>query len=60
LKRPPPDIDEAVSLGQRTAQLMQDVAQVRVRLALGRVGPQQKRQALTRLRRVAMQQQVGQ
>jgi hypothetical protein len=30
-----------------------------MRLALGRVGPQQERQALPRLRHVAVEQQVG-
>jgi hypothetical protein len=38
---------------------VQDLAQVRVRLTLGRVGPEQERQALTRLRHVAVEQQVG-
>ena len=34
-----PYLDQAVRVRQRTPQVMQDLAQVRVRLALGRVGP---------------------
>jgi len=58
LKRPRPDVDQAVRVRQRAAQVVQDFAQVRVRLALRRVGPQQERQALTRLRRVTVKQEI--
>ena len=53
------DFDQAVRVRQRAAQVVQDLGQVRMRLALSRVGPEQERQALTRLRRVAVEQQVG-
>jgi hypothetical protein len=56
---PRPDLDQVVRVRQGTAQVVQNLAQVRVRLALGRVGPEQKRQALTRLRSVTVEQQVG-
>ena len=59
-QRARPDFDQAVRVRQRAAEVVQDLAQVRVRLAFGRVGPQQERQALTRLRHVAVEQQVGQ
>ena len=35
-----PDLDQAIRVGQRVAQTVQDLAQVRPRLRLGRVGPQ--------------------
>jgi hypothetical protein len=38
---------------------VQHLAQVGVRLLLRRVGPEQEREALSRLRRVTVQQQVG-
>ena len=53
------DFDQAVRVRQRAAQVVQDLAQVRMRLALSRVGPEQERHALTRLRHVAVEQQVG-
>ena len=45
--------------GQRAPQLVQHVPQVRPRLRLGGVRPQQEREPLPRLRRVAVEQQVG-
>jgi hypothetical protein len=56
---PRADLDQVIRVRQGTAQVVQDLAQVRVRLALGRVGPEQERQALTRLRSVTVEQQVG-
>ena len=58
-QRPRPDLDQPVRVRQRAAQRVQDLAQVRLRLALARPGPEQERQALPRLRRVPVEQQVG-
>ena len=43
LQRPRPDVDQPVSAGQRSAQDVPYLAQVRVGLSLGRPGPQQER-----------------
>ena len=59
VERARPDLDQAIRVRQRAAQGVQHLAQVGLRLALGRTGPQQERQALPRLRRVPVQQQVG-
>jgi hypothetical protein len=53
------DLEEAVCVGKRPPELVQHVAQVRPGLRLGRVGPQEERQPLARLRGVAMQEQVA-
>jgi hypothetical protein len=62
--RPPPQrplghLQEPVRVGQRAPELVEHVAQVRAGLRLGRVGPQQERQPLPRLRRVPVEHQVG-
>ena len=53
-----PDVDEPVRVGERAPQVVQDVAQVRPRLRLGGVGPEQEREPLAWLRRAPVQQQV--
>jgi len=57
-QRPRADLEEAIGVRQRAAQVVQDVPQVRPRLGLGRVRPEQEREALPRLRRVAIQDEV--
>jgi hypothetical protein len=46
--------------GQRSVEPVQQLAQIRVRLSFRRVGPKEKGQVTTRLRRVAVQNQVRQ
>jgi hypothetical protein len=58
LQRARRHVEEPVGLRQRPPQVVEHVAQVRPRLTLGRVGPQQEREMLPRLRRVAVEQQV--
>jgi hypothetical protein len=58
LKRPRPDVDQAVGFGQRTPEVVEHLAEVRLGLALRRIGPEHEGQALTRLRRVAVEQHV--
>ena len=59
LERPRADLDQSVSVRQHVTQRVQDLAQVRVRLAFGRVRPEHERQVLARLRHVVMEQQVS-
>jgi hypothetical protein len=59
LQRARPDVDEPVGVGQGAPQRVEDLAQVRLRLGIRGVGPKQERDALSRLGRVAVQQQVG-
>jgi hypothetical protein len=59
LERARRDVEEAIGVGQRAPQVVQDLAQVRPRLGLGGVGPEQEGEALARLRRVAVDEQVG-
>jgi hypothetical protein len=58
-QRPGGHLEAAVRLRQRVPQGMQDVAQVRARLRLARVRPQEARDPRPRLRRVPVQQQIG-
>jgi hypothetical protein len=62
---PPPQgprghLQEPVGLAQGAPQVVEQVAQVGQGLRLGGVGPQQERQPLPPLRRVLVEQQVGQ
>ena len=59
LKRPWPDVDQAVGIRHRSPQGVQDMAEVRPRLRLTGVGPEEEGKPLARLRGVAVQQQVG-
>jgi hypothetical protein len=58
-QRPLGHLEEAVGVREGAAEIVEHVTQVRPRLPLGRVGPQQERQPLPRLRRVPVQQEVG-
>jgi hypothetical protein len=58
-QRPRAHVEVAIGVRQRMAQPVQHVAQVRAGLRLGGVRPQQESEALARLGRVAVQQQVG-
>jgi hypothetical protein len=59
LKRARRDMEEPVRIRQGSAEKMEHVPEVGPGLRFGRVGPQEKRQVLSRLRRVTMQEQVG-
>src|SRR5262249_47875211 len=54
------DVQEPVGIGQGLAQAVQQGAQIGVRLALGRIRPELESQLGARVRRRAMQQQIGQ
>ena len=61
---PPPErplghLQEPVGVGQGAPQVVQQVAQVGPRLGLAGVGPEQEGQALARLGRLPVEQQVG-
>ena len=60
LQRARAHVDQAIGIRERSAQVVQDLTEIRPRLGLGRVWPEQEREALTWLRRVAMHQQVRQ
>ena len=51
--------EEALRIGQRVAQLVEDLPEVVARLRLARVRPEDEGQVLAQLRRVAVQEQVG-
>ena len=53
------DLEEAIGLRQRPPERMQEMPQVRARLRLAGLRPQQGRQPLARLGRVAMEKKVG-
>jgi hypothetical protein len=59
VQRPRGHLEEPVDLGKGPAEVVQDMAKIRARLRLGRVGPQQERQAPAGLRRIPVEQQVG-
>ena len=52
-------VEEPISLRQGMAEGMQHVPQVRARLGLGRVRPEQKGEMLAWLRRITVEQEVG-
>lgn len=58
-ERARPDLDQAICFRHGPAQVVQHLAQIRLRLVLTRAGPQQEGHALTRLRRGPVEQQVG-
>ena len=60
LQRARAHVDQAVGIRERPAQVVQDLTQIRPRLGLGRLRPEQERKTLTWLRRIAMHQQVRQ
>jgi hypothetical protein len=58
-ERPRGHLQEPVGTGQGAPQDVQQMAQVGPRLGLARVGPEQVGQALARLRRIPVEQQIG-
>ena len=55
----PEQIEEVIGLGEGASQVVQHMAQVGAGLRLGRVRPEAERDLLPRLRRVPMDQEVG-
>ena len=52
-------MNEAIGVGQRVAQDVQGLAQIRTSLWFTRVGPEQEREALTGMGGMAIDDQVG-
>jgi hypothetical protein len=59
LQRARRDVEKAIRIGQGATQGVEQVAEIRARLRLGRIGPEQKGETLARLRRVPMEEEVG-
>ena len=53
------DVEEPVDIRQRVSQVAEDVAEIGPRLGLGRLGPEEEREPLPRMRRVPAEEEVG-
>jgi MFS family permease len=60
LERPRRDVEVPARIRERTPQVVQDVTQVRPRLRLRRVRPEQEGETLSWLRRLPVEQQIDQ
>jgi hypothetical protein len=54
------DIEKAISFRKGVSETVEEIAQVSKRLILGRIRPEEERQAMARRGRLAVEQEVGQ